>query len=62
VTEIWALYRGHTVGEARLVAVTVNPEIVGRFAKELADEVRCPETESASAAPEKLRAVTGGRK
>jgi hypothetical protein len=62
VTEILALYRGQTVGEARLVAVTVDPEIVGRFAEELVGEAGAPETDPASyAEPEELKVVEGGR-
>ena len=33
-----ALYRGPTVSEARLVAVSSEPEIVGRFVRELTGE------------------------
>lgn len=33
-----ALYRGRSVGDAELVAVSTDPEIVGRFADELIDE------------------------
>ena len=34
-TNFIALYRGQTVAEARLVAITAEPEIVGRFVDEL---------------------------
>jgi hypothetical protein len=61
VTEILALYRGHTVGEARLVAVTVDPEIVGRFVDELVGDAGSSETNIAHAEPEKLKAVQGGK-
>jgi len=37
-TDFLALYRGQTVSEARLVAVTADPELVGRFVGELARE------------------------
>lgn len=30
-----ALYRGHTVGEARLVAVSADPQLVSDFAAQL---------------------------
>jgi len=33
-----ALYRGLTVSEARLVAVSSEPEVVGRFVRELTGE------------------------
>lgn len=38
MTNILALYRGRTVTEAQLVAVTVEPSIVDRFIRELAGE------------------------
>ena len=37
-TDFLALYRGQTVAEARLVAITAEPEIVARFVRELAGE------------------------
>jgi hypothetical protein len=37
-THFIALYRGKTVSEARLVAVTAEPEIVSRFVQELTGE------------------------
>ncbi len=37
-TDFIALYRGQTVAEARLVAITAEPEIVARFIRELAGE------------------------
>lgn len=33
-----ALYRGRTVGDAELVAVATDPELVGRFSDELLEE------------------------
>lgn len=33
-----ALYRGHSVDGAKLVAVSTDPEVVSRFADELLDE------------------------
>jgi hypothetical protein len=46
VTNFIALYRGPTVTEARLVAVSSEPQIVDRFARELVsdpDETDRPE-------------------
>ena len=47
-TTFIALYRGRTVGDARLVAVSSDHSIVERFFRELAGEVteaeKCPET------------------
>jgi hypothetical protein len=34
-TDFIALYRGQTVAEARLIALSADPEIVGRFMHEL---------------------------
>ncbi len=34
-TDFIALYRGQTVAEARLIALSADPEIVGRFTHEL---------------------------
>jgi hypothetical protein len=43
MTNILALYRGRTVTEAQLVAVTVEPSIVDRFIRELtAESAECP--------------------
>lgn len=33
-----ALYRGQSVGDAELVTVSTDPELVGRFADELLEE------------------------
>ncbi len=41
-----ALYRGQTVAEARLVAVTAEPEIVSRFVRELTGETENPEEQA----------------
>lgn len=38
MTDILALYRGRTVAEAELVAVTAQPDLVKRFARELTAE------------------------
>ncbi len=37
-TDFIALYRGQTVAEARLLALSADPEIVSRFVRELAGE------------------------
>ena len=38
MTNVIALYRGTSVAKARLIAVSSEPEIVGRFFRELAGE------------------------
>ncbi len=57
--DILALYRGRTVGEARLVAVTVEPAIVGRFLAELGNPGEGTEKRDAEEGCE-LRLVPGG--
>lgn len=42
-TTFLALYRGESVGGAKLLALTAEPEIVGDFARRLLDE---PEAEA----------------
>ena len=42
-TDFIALYRGQTVAEARLVAVTAEPQIVSRFVRELGGEAETTE-------------------
>ena len=37
-----ALYRGRTVAESHLVAVTAEPEIVARFVREITGEAENP--------------------
>lgn len=37
MANILALYRGETLGSARLVAVSTDPDLVARFADELLD-------------------------
>ncbi len=39
-TDFIALYRGQTIAEARLVAVTAEPDIVTRFLGELTGETK----------------------
>lgn len=55
-TSFIALYRGQTVAEARLVAVTAEPDIVKRFVRELADEPQGTDKENTR---EALRLVRG---
>jgi hypothetical protein len=57
--DILALYRGRTVGEARLVAVTVEPAIVDRFFAELGYPGEGAEKRDAEEGRE-LRLVPGG--
>ena len=58
-TDFIALYRGQTVAEARLVAVTAEPEIVSRFARELAGETPNPEERGELTNREPLCVVRG---
>jgi hypothetical protein len=62
MTNILALYRGRTVAEAQLVAVTVEPSIVDRFMRELAGEDTEPEKQDGSVKREPLRVVEGVEK
>ena len=56
MTNFIALYRGPSVAEARLIAVSSEPEIVGRFLRELAG-VEASEERDASSERESLRIV-----
>jgi hypothetical protein len=56
-TDFLALYRGQTVSEARLVAVTADPVLVARFIKGLSDE-EVAEGPTATD-PEPLRLIPG---
>ena len=50
-TDFIALYRGRTIAEARLVAVTAEPEVVARVWRELAgvpEKVNQPEKRNGS--------------
>ena len=50
-TSFIALYRGRTVAESHLVAVTAEPEIVARFVREItgeAEDPRRPEEQGSS--------------
>jgi len=53
-----ALYRGQTVSDARLVAVTADPELIGRFIDKLAGEG--DKEESGEESHGRLRLVTDG--
>ncbi len=57
--DILALYRGRTVGEARLIAVTAEPAIVDRFLAELENPGESAEKRDAEERRE-LRLVPGG--
>ena len=56
-TDFIALYRGQTVAEARLVAVTAEPEIVSRFVRELSGEMGPTEGQQGNGSREPLRLV-----
>jgi hypothetical protein len=55
-TDFVALYRGPTVGEARLVAVTAEPQVVGQVIRALIGEVPTEEREDGSSPLRLLRA------
>jgi hypothetical protein len=54
-----ALYRGPTVSEARLIAVSSEPSVVGRFVHELTGEADNAEDRGERAEREPLRGVQG---
>lgn len=54
-TTFLALYRGESVATARLVAVSSEPEIVGRFLRELAGESGYTQDQDDPAKPERPR-------
>jgi hypothetical protein len=56
LTNFIALYRGPSVAKARLIAVSSEPEIVGRFLRELAG-VEASQERGASGERESLRIV-----
>jgi hypothetical protein len=58
-TDFIALYRGRTVADARLVAVTAEPAIVGRFTRELGGETREVEDQSETAERAALHVLRG---
>lgn len=53
-TDFVALYRGATVGEARLVAVTAEPQVVGQVIRALIGEDPTNDGESDSGEPLRL--------
>jgi hypothetical protein len=61
-TDFIALYRGQTVAEARLVAVTAEPGIVSRFVRELTGETNKPEERGELTVCEPLCVVRGDDK
>jgi hypothetical protein len=54
-----ALYKGRTVAEIELVAVTAKPDLVARFTRELIGEPYRPSEECESAELAPLRVVRG---
>ena len=60
-TDFIALYRGQTVADARLVAVTAEPEIVSRFFREMIGTVENmePAKEQDGSTSKRLRVVRG---
>ena len=55
-----ALYRGPTVSEARLIAVTSEPRVVGRFVRELIGEADNAENQDERAERQPLHVLHGG--
>ena len=58
-TDFIALYRGRTVADARLVAVTAEPAIVGRFTRELAGDANEAGDQPESVGGEPSRVIRG---
>jgi len=58
-TDFIALYRGQTVSEARIIAITAEPEIVSRFVRELAGGADKPEDNDGLIKRESLHVVQG---
>lgn len=59
-TDFIALYRGQTVAEAQLVAVTAEPRIVSRFLAELTGDDAEPEEWAETIEPQPLQVLRGG--
>jgi hypothetical protein len=59
MADILALYRGRTVTEAQLIAVTVEPSIVDQFLGELTGEADKPEESDEPVEREPLRVLPG---
>jgi hypothetical protein len=60
MTEFIALYRGRTVGDAHLVALSAQPAVVRKFLDELLGQVHESEGRSEPAKREPLQMVPGG--
>jgi len=60
MTEFVALYRGRTVSEAELVALSAQPEIVRKFFDEMTGRGTRPKGSSEQVERESLRVVPGG--
>ncbi len=61
MAEFVALYRGRTVSDAELVALSAQPEVVRRFLNALLGEAEKPEEGSEPVEPEPLRVVPGDK-
>ena len=61
-TNFIALYRGATVAEAQLVAVSAEPEIVSQFMRALAGETEATEEQKEAESCKPLRLVGRGQK
>jgi len=62
MTNILALYRGRTVAEGQLVAITVERSIVDMFIRELAGEGTKSEEQDGQVKRNPLRVVEGAEK
>lgn len=61
MTEFVALYRGRTVSEAELVAVSAQPELVRRFLLELLGEASSSDKKADRARLETVRVAASDR-
>jgi hypothetical protein len=59
-TDFIALYRGQTVADARLVAITAEPELVSKFFRELEAGTDRAKENDELADREALRVLRGG--
>ena len=57
--EFLALYRGRSVAEARLVAVTAEPEIISRFVRQLTGQIESSDECNIADDDKPLRLVKG---
>ena len=55
MTSFIAIYRGQTIGTARLIAVTANPELVAEVSSKMLENVACESDEV-------LKALDQGRR